>query len=63
MANNVCKQFARLQKDTTLMRTDKILKEETLTGTKTNSKLPLKKAQKYFGGCKEVPIFARELKM
>ncbi|AVM57171.1 hypothetical protein C3V43_04960 [Bacteroides heparinolyticus] len=43
MANNVCKQFARLQKDTTLMRTDKILKEETLTGTKTNSKQPLKK--------------------
>lgn len=45
------------------MRTDKILKEETLTGTKTNSKLPLKKAQKYFGGCKEVSIFARELKV
>ncbi len=45
------------------MRTDKILKKKTHTGAKINSKLPLKKAQKYFGGCKEVPIFARELKM
>lgn len=38
MANNFCKQFAWLQKETILMRTDKILKEKTHTGAKINSK-------------------------